>query len=123
MLIFIILMLIKIGKIGVTYDNPSRILPYPIGYQHDLSLIIRTGERKLPHLVPPRGIRLSLQGASLSAALSGEPLFTCTFSPEKVVTGEILAEDTREALIHETSYHWQRESFHQSAPILWRTAP
>jgi hypothetical protein len=112
----------KVGIIGVTYDNPSHILPYPIGYQHDLSLIIRTGERKLPDLVPPRGIRLSPKWASLSAALSGDPLFTCTFSPEKVVTGEILAEDTREALIHGTSYHWQRESFHQSASILWRTA-
>jgi len=30
----------KVGIIGVTYDNPSHILPYPIGYQHDLSLII-----------------------------------------------------------------------------------
>ena len=92
----------KVGKIGVTYDNPSRILP----------LIIRTGEHKLklPNLVPPRGIQLSPQ------------LFTCTFSPEKVVKGEILAEDAREALIHGTSYHWQRESLHQSASILWRTA-
>jgi hypothetical protein len=64
----------KIGTITRTYDNPSATLPYPKGYNHDLSLITSPD---LPDICTPRGIEMIPEWAKYEDALDGETVFEC----------------------------------------------
>lgn len=59
---------------GYTYDTPSRFLPYPSGYSHDLSLIT---SKTLPLVQSPPGVGEVVGWANCEEALDGKPVFTC----------------------------------------------
>lgn len=98
-------------------------MPYPIGYRHDLSLIIRSSEKDLPDVVPPPGVKILPRWANLAGDLSGIPMFTCALSYGRSMTkeGQFLDEKTRTAIIEASGYYWDKQTFSQSASILWRT--
>lgn len=101
---------------------PSRYLPFPAGYRHDLSLI--TGP-DMPWLNSPTGI-VSVDGwAYYGDALDGQPVFTCLFNAWinklKILEGNIAARATQEVVVVGSEYLWLKKSHSQSASILWRT--
>ncbi|KAK2771970.1 hypothetical protein FQN53_004829 [Emmonsiellopsis sp. PD_33] len=114
----------KVGTITKTYDsNPSRYLPYPAGYRHDLSLIMSPE--------PPRMTQLSncpsiVGWGSYARVLEGDPIFvyrcngTAEVSRQPDATGLHRATSTYPAVIQGAEYFWGRGA--RTASLLWRTA-
>lgn len=101
---------------------PSRYLPFPAGYQHDLSLI--TGP-EIPWLKSPAGVASVDGWAQYEDALDGQPVFTCHFNAKidklEIVEGIVAARATQQALVVGSEYLWLKNSHSQRASILWRT--
>lgn len=101
---------------------PSRYLPFPAGYQHDLSLI--TGP-DMPWLKSPAGVASVDGWAQYEDALDGQPVFTCLFNAWidklKILEGNVAARATQQAVVVGSEYLWLKKSHSQSASILWRT--
>lgn len=56
------------GTIKFTYDSPSKFLPYPSGYNHDLSLIT---SKTLPMVKSPPNVGEVVDWAAYEDALDG----------------------------------------------------
>ncbi|KAI9820469.1 MAG: hypothetical protein M1826_000906 [Phylliscum demangeonii] len=113
----------KLGTITTTYDpHPSRLLPFPSGFTHDLSLI--TGET-LPLLTSPPGMPSISGWGSYPAALDGGPLFVCRLNAVTgrgtELQGRGISTVARQAIALSCDYTWDRQAFSQNASILWRT--
>ncbi|KAI9807753.1 MAG: hypothetical protein M1826_004454 [Phylliscum demangeonii] len=113
----------KVGTITTTYDpDPSRLLPYPDGFPHDLSLIT---DENLPLLASPPGMPSISGWGSYAAALDGGPLFVCRLEfvsgVWKKLEGRGMSREAQEAVALGCDYTWNRRALSQNASILWRT--
>lgn len=101
---------------------PSRYLPFPAGYRHDLSLI--TGP-DLPWLKSPTGVASVDGWARYEDALDGQPVFACLFNAWKnklkILEGNVGAKATQQAVVVGSEHLWLKKAHSQSASILWRT--
>lgn len=97
------------ATITTTYDEPSSILSYPYGYQHDLSLLTSSSSNI------PSSQNLGGSGitgwANYEEALDGKPVFVRQLDD--------IASSVR-ALIEGTAYFWDK-SDRVSASLFWRT--
>jgi hypothetical protein len=108
----------------VTYDRCSRhhLIPYPYGFQHDLSLV--TGP-ELPQLTNPPGTPRVTEWGPYEEALQGKPVFVNRYN---TATGRIfthqgygITPQVQQCLIHATQYSWEERSRGFSTALLWRT--
>ncbi|RPA77196.1 hypothetical protein BJ508DRAFT_330394 [Ascobolus immersus RN42] len=100
-----------IGRISISYDTPSAVVPYPYGYNHDLSLIVQETE-PLPNILPPvKGPRLASTFARPERALAESSVFTMRQrvslpgKPE-VYSGKVISEEQKEEPIEACEYTW-----------------
>ncbi|KAI9789824.1 MAG: hypothetical protein M1816_005741 [Peltula sp. TS41687] len=111
----------KVGTIEYTYDTPSPHLPFPAGYQHDLSLVT---DKELPWVTSPPGVATINGWAQYDEALDGCPLFITVFNVYKnkweTKVGNAVSQATQKAIAEGVEYRWEKETFSQSAAILWR---
>ncbi|KXG51690.1 uncharacterized protein PGRI_090830 [Penicillium griseofulvum] len=111
-----------IGTITVTYDRCTRhrLIPYPYGFQHDLSLI--TGPN-LPQLTnPPHTPRVTEWGP-YEEALQGRPVLVYRYN---IATGNSfihqgygIPTQAHQCIIHGAQYSWDARAF--GTALLWRT--
>ncbi|KAM5457522.1 hypothetical protein MaudCBS49596_000717 [Microsporum audouinii] len=114
---------IKVGTISKSYDPaPSRHLPYPMGYRHDLCLITSNDLPDVTH--SPNAPPIAGWG-SYSDALDGAPLFVCRVNPITGIwtslEGRGISVEAHAALAQGAEYYWDRETETQTASLLWRT--
>ncbi|KAF8247725.1 hypothetical protein K440DRAFT_628282 [Wilcoxina mikolae CBS 423.85] len=114
-----------VGRITATYEKPSATIPFPWGYQHDLSLI---SAPTLPTMYPPPNLLIVHQFADPKGALARElPVFTARFNVQytrhDVYEGRVLPESVQEDLVTAAQYTWETESRRVSRSLLWRTLP
>lgn len=95
------------ATITTTYDEPSSILPYPYGYQHDLSLLTGPNIPSSQHL----GGSGITRWANYEEALDGKPVFVRQLDDS--------ASSVR-ASVEGTAYFWDK-SGRVSASLFWRT--
>ncbi|KAK2745051.1 hypothetical protein FQN55_006408 [Onygenales sp. PD_40] len=113
----------KVGTITKTYDlNPSRYLPYPAGYQHDLSLIMSP---EPPRMTQPSNCPSIVGWGSYARVLEGGPIFVyrCNGTAEVSRQPDATlhrATSTYPAVIQGAEYFWDRGA--RTASLLWRTA-
>ncbi|KAJ5112211.1 hypothetical protein N7532_000256 [Penicillium argentinense] len=111
-----------IGKITRCYDNPSRILPYPSGYHHDLSLIQGNA---LPDVMTPPGYPPISEWAPHSEVLAGAPLYATAMNAKtqrwRVIEGEKVPSVVENAVLLGSQYFWEREAYRADVSLLWRT--
>lgn len=121
----------KIGYIGRTWDRPSRWLPYPAGYKHDLSLIY-SDESQLPPMFPRPGLPAIDGWADLGTVLDGAPVFMSSYNTvlgdqEEVGTAirteQNVISEAHSALVQGTQWVWDGEIMTQSAALIWRITP
>jgi hypothetical protein len=121
----------KIGYIGRTWDRPSRWLPYPAGYKHDLSLIY-SDESQLPPMFPRPGIPAIDGWADLGTVLDGAPVFMSSYNTilgdlvkvgTAIRTGQNVISEAHSALVQGTQWVWDGEIMTQSAALIWRITP
>ncbi|EKV18886.1 C6 zinc finger protein [Penicillium digitatum] len=112
----------KVGTITHCFDNPSPILPYPVGYRHDLSLI--EGEA-LSEVVSPPGYPVISAWARYENVLAGVPLYAVALNAQtqnwRVVEGTKVTPALANALLLGTEYIWDREASDQAVAMLWRS--
>lgn len=112
----------QVGTIKFTYDSPSKFLPYPSGYNHDLSLI---ASKTLPMVKSPPNVGEVVDWAAYEDALDGQPVFCCLFhvgdKAAEILEGGIASRETQEALVIGSEYIWEKNAVTQTASILWRT--
>ncbi|KAI3141939.1 hypothetical protein CBS147326_2026 [Penicillium roqueforti] len=112
----------QIGTITVTYDRCThhRMIPYPYGFQHDLSLV--TGPN-LPQLTNPPNTPRVTEWGPYEAALQGRPVFVHRYN---IATGSLftyqghgVTTQAQQCIIHGTQYSWDARAF--GTALLWRT--
>ncbi|PTU25680.1 hypothetical protein P175DRAFT_0469193 [Aspergillus ochraceoroseus IBT 24754] len=114
----------QIGTITVTYDRCSRhhLIPYPYGFQHDLSLV--TGPN-LPQLTSPPGTPRVTEWGPYEEALQGRPVFLQRYNIATgrfhIYQGHGITAQTQQAIIHGTQYSWEERSRGFNTALLWRT--
>ncbi|KKK21464.1 hypothetical protein ARAM_003766 [Aspergillus rambellii] len=112
----------RIGRITETFDKPSPILPYPMGYKHDISLIT---DKDLPLLVSPPGYPVVLGWADYSAALAGSRVYAVRMHTLvgrwKSLEGTIDPNAIRDATVVGAQYLWDHTTHSQNASLLWKT--
>ncbi|KAF2396766.1 hypothetical protein EJ06DRAFT_170613 [Trichodelitschia bisporula] len=109
----------EVGIIHRTFDSPSRTLPYPAGFPHDLSLV--TGP-DLPAMNAPRGMPLLTGLALPQDVLDGRVVFVGQVLPTGRCDSHAghVANATREALIVGHEYIWDVYGIRQA--FVWRLA-
>ncbi|PGH11338.1 hypothetical protein AJ79_04954 [Helicocarpus griseus UAMH5409] len=114
-----------LGTVTRCFDTPSSELPYPAGYEHDLSLV--TAEQ-LPEIISPPGMGRVTGWASYEDALDGKPVFLMrcnTVAPSgreyPSLEGMAVNNATRQAIIDGAEYYWLGKSY--TACIIWRALP
>ncbi|KAK1761794.1 hypothetical protein QBC33DRAFT_553309 [Phialemonium atrogriseum] len=125
----------RLGTIGHTFDRPSRYLPYPHGYGHDLSLVSDCLGRTL---VPQPYLPTVDGWADMRKVLDGGPLFLTAqllhlgpHATNKSVFGTVTGEEAQEAILTEADdamaeghqYFFDRETLDVSVALLWRVVP
>lgn len=103
----------QVGTIKFTYNNPSKSLPYPSGYNHDLSLIT---SKILPIVKSPPNVGEAVDWAPYEDALDGQPVFTCLFhvwdNATEIIEGDVASSATQEAVVIRSEYIWEKKSNH-----------
>ncbi|WQF85511.1 hypothetical protein CDEST_10525 [Colletotrichum destructivum] len=129
----------RIGTIEMTFDSPSQSEPYPMGYGHDLSLVLRSIEHEdpeLPQVAFPPGYPVIEDWARCNP-LDGQPMFVMSSwlesgkSGRRVLHGSPLdaeartelQSDIKRAIAEGTQYLWDPETSSQSVSLLWRCVP
>ncbi|KAJ5942540.1 hypothetical protein N7516_002708 [Penicillium verrucosum] len=113
-----------IGTITVTYDRLSRhrFIPYPYGFQHDLSLV--TGPN-LPQLTNPPNTPRVTEWGPYEEALQGRPVFVHSHNVGtghwRTHQGHGVATQVQQSIIHGTQYSWEQRSRDHATALLWRT--
>ncbi|PGH11337.1 hypothetical protein AJ79_04953 [Helicocarpus griseus UAMH5409] len=107
------------NTVTTTYDNPSSMLPYPNGYQHDLSLL--TGPN-LPHITTPPDVGKITGWANYEEALDGNPVFVTRLetSLNNNTRERTAAGAAKEAIMEGTEYFWDKQG-NVTAGLFWRT--
>lgn len=114
----------QIGTITVTYDRLSRhrFIPYPYGFQHDLSLV--TGPN-LPQLTNPPNTPRVTEWGPYEEALQGRPVFVHSHNVGtghwRTHQGHGVATQVQQSIIHGTQYSWEQRSRDHATALLWRT--
>ncbi|KAL4914813.1 hypothetical protein BDW62DRAFT_135821 [Aspergillus aurantiobrunneus] len=112
----------KVGTITHCFDNPSPILPFPVGYRHDLSLI--EGEA-LPEVVSPPGYPMISAWAQYAKVLAGAPLYAVALNAQtqrwRVVEGAKVTPAVANSVLVGCEYIWDREAIDQAVALLWRS--
>ncbi|KAJ5227469.1 uncharacterized protein N7469_007475 [Penicillium citrinum] len=114
----------QIGAITLTYDRCSRhhLIPYPHGFQHDLSLI--TGPN-LPQLTNPRNSPRVTVWGPYEEALQGKPVFVHSLNVatnrHRIHEGYGVTTQAQKSIIHGTHYTWEERTRGISTALLWRT--
>ncbi|CAG8908594.1 unnamed protein product [Penicillium egyptiacum] len=113
-----------IGTITVTYDRLSRhrLIPYPYGFQHDLSLV--TGP-KLPQLTNPPNTPRVTEWGPYEEALQGRPVFVHRYNVGTgswyTYQGHGVATQAQQCIVHGTQYSWEERTRAHATALLWRT--
>ncbi|KAJ6119391.1 hypothetical protein N7523_003671 [Penicillium sp. IBT 18751x] len=111
-----------IGQINRCYDSPSRILPYPSGYHHDLSLIQGSA---LPDVTSPPGYPVLSEWAPYREVLAGAPLYAVSMNAQtqrwRVIEGEKVPLAVENAVLLGSQNFWDREAYRADVSLLWRT--
>ncbi|KAJ5765130.1 hypothetical protein N7520_004689 [Penicillium odoratum] len=115
----------RIGHISRTYDQPSRIKPYPHGYDHDLSLVT---DPALPDVCNPPGYPAVSEWADYSTALDGrQDVYTVSHHVQagrwRAIEGKVDQTLFNRSVILGTGYRWSQRENTQAAVILWHTEP
>ncbi|KAJ5193414.1 hypothetical protein N7449_009556 [Penicillium cf. viridicatum] len=111
-----------IGTITVTYDRFTRhrLIPYPHGFQHDLSLV--TGPN-LPQLTNPPYTPRVTEWGPYEEALQGRPVFVHRYNiatgSSFTYQGHGVTAQAHQCIIHGTQYSWDARAF--GTALLWRT--
>jgi len=122
----------KIGYIGRTWDRPSRWLPYPTGYKHDLSLIYSSDDSQLPPMFPRPGNPAIDGWADLGTVLDGAPVFVSYYNTvlggevqfgTAIREGQMNISEAHSALFQGTQWVWDSQLMTQSAALIWRITP
>ncbi|KAL4937591.1 hypothetical protein BDV06DRAFT_232470 [Aspergillus oleicola] len=112
----------KVGTITHCFDNPSPVLPFPVGYRHDLSLI--EGE-SLPEVVSPPGYPIISAWAPYEKVLMGAPLYAVATNAQtqhwRVVEGAKVTPVVANSVLLGSEYIWDREASDQAVAMLWRS--
>ncbi|KAI9370466.1 hypothetical protein BJX61DRAFT_535613 [Aspergillus egyptiacus] len=112
----------RLGTITHTYDQPSRIKPYPAGYNHDLCLI---ADSALPDVDSPPGYPSITGWADYSAALDGKDVYVVCHRTNagrwRAIKGNLEPALFQRAAVLGTGYTWDREENTQNAFLLWHT--
>jgi hypothetical protein len=115
-------LIVQVGVISQTFDEPSSVLPFPAGYRHDLSLIT---DDNLPHLVSPPGYPVVSGWATYSAALAGSEVYAVRMHTVvgrwRVLEETVNPDAIRNTTVLGTQYLWNRQAQSQTASILWKT--
>lgn len=112
----------KVGKITRTYDPlGDGALWFPIGFTHDLSLIM---DENLPEITSPPGVAPIAGWAEYSEALGGCPVFVSRLNAScnawRTLPGTVAEASTQIAVIAGSEYIWDRDIRCQNASLLWR---
>ncbi|EYE95415.1 uncharacterized protein EURHEDRAFT_515283 [Aspergillus ruber CBS 135680] len=111
-----------VGMITNCFDNPSPILPFPVGYRHDLSLI--EGET-LPEVVSPHEYPIISAWAPYEKVLAGVPLYAVALNAQtqnwRVVEGAKVTPAVANSVLLGSEYVWDREASDQAVAMLWRS--
>ncbi|KAI9807842.1 MAG: hypothetical protein M1825_005147 [Sarcosagium campestre] len=116
----------KVGTISTCYDTlplPDSKLQFPLGLDHDLSLI--TGDT-LPEMeTPPNVPQLEQHFAQPSEALKASDVFltrhNIRFGKWTALSGHVVTGEAREALVVGMEYFWERRHTKVKRAIIWRT--
>jgi hypothetical protein len=117
---------VQIGTITKCYDSlrlPDSTLLFPLGLEHDLSLI--TGH-DLPEMsMPPNFPMMESSFADPDEALKASDVFLSRFNVRfgrwDTFTGHAVTGSAREALVVGMDYFWQRRHVKPKRALIWRT--
>ncbi|RPA74588.1 hypothetical protein BJ508DRAFT_312745 [Ascobolus immersus RN42] len=102
-----------------SFDRPSRFIPYPYGYMHNLALL--TTPNGLPAMTTPPGMpALERSFAAPESALDGNPVFAYD---NEAHNNEASGGTTREEIVEAIRYDWETSSKETRRSLLWRTVP
>ncbi|XHG09859.1 hypothetical protein AWENTII_012896 [Aspergillus wentii] len=118
----------EIGTLTYTYDSiestPS-FMPFPCGFQHDLSLVTADPCQSLMRVESPMGTPQVVGWGNYKDALDGDPLF---ITGTHATTGRLMdrkgqgvSRAAQKALAEGAQYTWDKELLSQNVSILWRT--
>lgn len=113
----------QVGLITATYDRlGSHMLPFPTGFQHDISLATSDD---LSSLSSPSGAPRIVGWGPHREVLDGHPLFAASLNVHtgdpRIYAGTGISAIAQEAIVEGSQYFWDRELLTQSVSILWRT--